>query len=101
MLTMLNWALVAGLWCFGLFPPLGLPEGLNKHKLKEVDVWWTVSCGSPGCLEYSCVKVFPASVLGSDLTLCLAFSVTPPSPTMNHCHFSTGTRTQQFILKAA
>lgn len=42
-LTMFNWALVAGLWCFRLSPPLGLPEGLNKHKLKEVDVWWTVS----------------------------------------------------------
>lgn len=43
-LTVLNWALAAGLWCFRLSPPRGLPEGLNnKHKLKEVDVWCTVS----------------------------------------------------------
>lgn len=42
-LTVLNWSLEAGLWCFWLSLPLGLPEGLNKQKLKEVDVWWTVS----------------------------------------------------------
>lgn len=30
-----NWALAAGFRCL----PLGLPEGLNKHELKEVAVW--------------------------------------------------------------
>lgn len=43
MLTVLNWALAARLWCFRFSLPLGLPEGLNKHKLKDVDVWWTIS----------------------------------------------------------
>lgn len=42
-LTVLNWALAARLWCFRFSLPLGLPEGLNKHKLKDVDVWWTIS----------------------------------------------------------
>lgn len=80
--------------------PQGLPEGLNKQKLKEVAVCVDWIFLKPRVVGKELCKGLRPSVLGSDLTSLLCDTpVPPPQQITVNCHFSTWT--QQLLLKAA